>query len=279
MDNLEKIHAKEEIKKWKRSLSEKDWQEYKKKVRLRKETEHKIQRITKRIDKAIKDKNRISVEEEKEKLEQAFLRSYIPERIDVSHCLPSSLRDSYFLVYHQHIYVLYDTFQEKIEKFLNQPPSSPSSPTILHTMDAITRCENSLSPEEKALLDTKKLERRSIRGRITKAINKLKKDIDAGNKFSVSNSKSNLSETLKDLDKKDDEIWAIYDDEAMAADMSLGEQWNEKGSAAITEADEFLDSVTPAVTPLSPAAPTPSAVHHARIPKIDLPKFSGKTPA
>ena len=55
MDNLEKIHAKEEIKKWKRSLSEKDWQEYKKKVRLRKETEHRIQRITKRIDKAIKD--------------------------------------------------------------------------------------------------------------------------------------------------------------------------------------------------------------------------------
>ena len=72
MDDLEKVHAKEEIKKWKRSLSEKDWQEYKKKVRLRKETEHRIQRITKRIDKAINNKNRISVEEEKEKLEVIF---------------------------------------------------------------------------------------------------------------------------------------------------------------------------------------------------------------
>ena len=34
MDDLEKVHAKEEIKKWKRSLSEKDWQEYKKKAKL-----------------------------------------------------------------------------------------------------------------------------------------------------------------------------------------------------------------------------------------------------
>merc|ERR1711911_486601 len=115
------------------------------------------------------------------------------------------------------------------------------TPTNLHTMDAITNCESKLPQAQKDLLDAKKLERRSIRGGITKAINKLVKDVDSGKKHAITISKNNLSKTLEELDKKDDEIWAFYDDDAMAADMEQGEGWTEKGSAAITDADEILN--------------------------------------
>ena len=73
-------------------------------------------------------------------------------------------------------------------------------------MSAITRCENSLSSEMKTTLQTKKLERRSIRGQITKAINKLRKDIDAGNNFAVAIIKASLLKTLEDSERKDNEI-------------------------------------------------------------------------
>ena len=280
MDDWWRIHAKEEIKKWKRSLSNEDWQEYKRKHKISKEAGHRILRITKRIDKAIEDQDKISVEGEEKFLEQAYFSSYIKERNQVLCCLPSSLQESYRILYHYQIFNLYDTYKKKIRQFVNQPPSPPSSPTNLLTMDAINRCENSLSPEAKALLETKKAERRSIRIRVTKTINKLKKDVDAGNKFAVTNSRASLQKTLEELERKDDEIWQIYDDDAVAADLSQGEQWSEKGSAAITEADEFLDSLAPAISPLTPA-PTPAATtaHFARLPKIDLPKFSGKNPA
>ena len=168
-------------------------------------------------------------------------------------------------------------FKSEEEEINDKPHSTPES---LHTMDAITNCESKLPQAQKDLLDTKKLERRSIRIQVTKAVNKLKKDVDAGNKFTIMNSKVSLQKALEELDKKDNEVWQIYDDDAVAADMSQGEQWTENGSAAITKADEFLESVMPTVTPLSPSpAPTPSAAHHARLPKIDLPKFSGKSPS
>ena len=59
------------------------------------------------------------------------------------------------------------------------------------------------------------------------------KDINANGEFAVACSVESLSETLNDLERKDKGIWAIYDDDAMAADIELGEPW--------TETDEFLD--------------------------------------
>ena len=206
MDDLERIHAKEEIKKWARSLSNEDWQEYKKRHKLRKEAGYRIQKIAKRIDKAIEDQNKISVEGERKFLELAYYPPYIQKKEHVLNCLPSSLHYSYCLLYHYPIFDLYYAYKEKISQFLNQPPSSPSSPTNLLTMSAITKCENSLSPETKTMLQTKKLERRSIRGEITKAINKLRKDIDAGNNFAVAIIKASLLKTLEDSERKDNEI-------------------------------------------------------------------------
>ena len=138
-------------------------------------------------------------------------------------------------------------FKSEEEEVNDNPNSTPKN---LNTMDAITNCESSLSQAQKDLLETKKLERRSIRGRITKGINKLKKDLDSGEKFAVANSKANLSETMKELDKKDDEIWAFYDEDAMAADLELGETWTEKGSTAITNADKFLNPSALSLLPL-----------------------------
>ena len=91
MDDLRKIHAKEEIKKRKRSLSNEDWQEYKRKHKISKEAGYRLLRITKRIDKAIEDQDKISVEGEDKFLEQAYFSSYIKERNQVLCCLPSSL--------------------------------------------------------------------------------------------------------------------------------------------------------------------------------------------
>ena len=70
------------------------------------------------------------------------------------------------------------------------------------------------------MLQAKKLERRSIRGLITKAINKLKKEIDAGNNFAVAVTKASLQRTLEDSEKKDIEIWAVYDDDATLCRIS-----------------------------------------------------------
>ena len=281
MEDLERIHAKEEIKKWKRSLTTKQLEEYKKKHKLSKEVGHRIQRITKRIDKAIEDQNKVSVEGERKFLQQAYFVAYVQRGKEVEHWLPTlSLKRSYHLVYVIPIIDLYNTYIEKIENFQTKPPSPPSSPTILLTMDAITRCENSLSPEAKALLNTKKLERRSIRGRITKTVNKMTDDINNRDKFAIEDSKAILLDARKNLDKKDEEIWASYDDEAMAADVNQGEVWAKKISEAIANANRFLDSLAPAISPLTPApAPAAPTAHYARLPKIDLPKFSGKTPA
>ena len=96
------------------------------------------------------------------------------------------------------------------EEEINDNPFS--TPTNLHTMDAITNCESKLPQAQKDLLETKKLERRSIRGLITKAINKLMKDVDSGNKHAITISKNNLPKALEELDKKDAEVWAFYAD-------------------------------------------------------------------
>ena len=127
-------------------------------------------------------------------------------------------------------------FKSEEEEINNNPNPTPEN---LHTMDAITNCESKLSQDKKDLLDTKKSERRSIRIRVTKTTNKLLNDITTGNKFAVTRSVESLSEALKDLERKDEEIWTIYDDDAVDADMKHGEPWTEKGLAAITDADEF----------------------------------------
>ena len=221
MDDLERIHQKDELKKWIRSLSHEDWQEYKRKHRSRKEVQYRIEKIIKRVYKAIEDKNKVSVKGERKFLQRAYF-TYLEKAKAICDWLPSRQEYLYSVVYHLRVIDLFHDCDDKIEEFLNQPPSFPSSPTILHTMTAISRCENSLSPETKTMLQEKKLERRSIRGRITKAINKLKKDIDAKDSFAVAITKASLLKTLEESEKKDDEIWVVYDDDALAEDMSEG---------------------------------------------------------
>ena len=82
MDDLERIDAKEEIKKWKRNLTTEQLEEYKKKHRIFKKAGYRIEKITKRIDNAIEDKNKVSVEGERKFLYQAYFNSYIPKKKD-----------------------------------------------------------------------------------------------------------------------------------------------------------------------------------------------------
>ena len=155
MDDLERIHQKDELKKWIRSLSHEDLQEYKRKYKSRKEVQYRIEKTLKRIDKAIEDKNYVSVEEEKEFLEQIF-HTYDKKATAIFDWLPSSPKKFYRLVYDRHFRDFYYDSKAKIRKFLIQQPSSPSFPTILHTMTAILRYENSLSPETKTMLQSYK---------------------------------------------------------------------------------------------------------------------------
>ena len=87
MDDLERIHAKDKIRKWKRSLTTEQLEEYKKKHKLRKEAGYRIQKIAKRIEKGIEDKNKNSVKGEKNFLEQAYFNSYVPKSKKVTHTL------------------------------------------------------------------------------------------------------------------------------------------------------------------------------------------------
>ena len=54
------------------------------------------------------------------------------------------------------------------ERDIDIGEETPTQPRNLHTMDAITNCESKLPQAQKDLLETKKLERRSIRGQIKK---------------------------------------------------------------------------------------------------------------
>ena len=294
---------------WGKSISPTDVHRWNHLVNKRKEARKKVRGLVKRLEKLLKQKRLESVIQTKISLSNEFDAfkvcvekevEFLPESVKEAHCklvgdwstaAVRALAEAKEFVdwAEQKLTENQPEEEEEEEEFSDSDSESEeeetndnphSTPENLHTMDAITDCESKLPQAQKDLLETKKAERRSIRIRVTKTVNKLKKDIDSGNKFSVSNSKTNLSEVLKDLDKKDEEVWALYDDDAVAADMHQGEQWTDKGSAMISEADQFLDSLAPAVSPITPdPATSPSSAHFARLPKIDLPKFTGKSPA
>ena len=284
MDDLEIIQAKERIFEWRKTLSEEKLGEYKRKHKLRKEAGKAVEEVVEIVDAAINDQDKASVEENLCHLTEVYYL-YCQRKNEVEECMPPWVVNAYHSLCDK-FRSLYTDCYKRVGIFLSQPPissspsPSPTPPDIVLAMDAITTCESKLSAETKALLDKAKSERRSIRIQVTKAANKLTKDLDASNKNAVTISKASLSKALEDLNKKNGEVWEFYDDDAVALDVSKGEEWDNKGATALADAEGYLNSLTPTVSPLSPSpAPVAAANHHAKLPKVDLPKFSGKTQA
>ena len=277
MDDWKRTKAKERIRAWKKTLSKEDLQEYKRRNRLRKEAVKALKEAVEIVNDALTSQDKDSIEKKSNHLTDVYFFNYEKRGNEVKECMPPLIARADDILYENFRSLYLDCWQ-RAKNFLTQPPSSPTTPEVVLTMDAITTCESKLSPERKALLDKAKSERRSIRILVTKTVNKLTKDLDASNKNAVTISRAILSKALEDLNKKNGEIWEFYDDEAVALDVSKGEEWDDNGTTALADAEGYLNSLTPTISPLSPApAPDASASHHAKLPKIDLPKFSGRS--
>ena len=117
-----------------------------------------------------------------------------------------------------------------------------------------------------------------MRTQITKVANKLQTAITNANQFLVKNLREDLSNTHKRLEEKDEAVWALLSDDTVAADQAIGEEWSDTAMNAISQADQFLAGTNPSTTPSSPSSSSSQNTStKARLPKTDLPKFSGKS--
>ena len=144
--------------------------------------------------------------------------------------------------------------------------------------------ENSLSTDEKADLRIERDKRKAIRTRVTKGINKLYDAIKDGNKYLIIKSAENVKKANDDLEQIDQRIWGFMGvDDIIEADVTLGESWSDSAMKALAKADETLDkmlSPTSGPIPTGGTFPTAPAIStQAKLPKVELPKFSGKSPA
>ena len=138
--------------------------------------------------------------------------------------------------------------------------------------------ESGLSTDKKAALVAWRSKRRQARTKITKGATKLLSEVADSRKAKVVQSREDLKILKSDLQKIDDEIWSLMEDESvMEADMLIGDEWYEKASEAFADADDFLDQLaSPAAAVVSSTDPVASTL--ARLPKVDLQKFTGKSP-
>ena len=151
MDDWKRTKAKGRIRAWKKTLSKENLEEYKRRHRLRKEAGIAVEAAVEIVDTAINDQDKALVVEKRNHLLKVY-RDYYKDKDDqVKELLPSPL-----LTYAD--IILYDKFRvynncyKRVENFLTQPPSSPTTPEVVLTMDAITTCELKPSPRGKGLV-------------------------------------------------------------------------------------------------------------------------------
>ena len=138
--------------------------------------------------------------------------------------------------------------------------------------------EGGLSTDEKADIKGERDKRKAIRSRVTKGINKLNDAITNGNKYLIIKSAENLKKAHDDLEQTDQRIWAFMgNDDIIEADVVLGEKWSDSAIDALAKSDEALDQMIAHTSGPSPSAPATST--QAKLPKVELPKFTGKSPA
>ena len=165
------------------------------------------------------------------------------------------------------------------------PTHTPTPiPTLQGTMDAhkrtIAEFEKTLSPEEAAGLKQIRTERRSVRAQITKTVNKLDAANASEDKFAVKRLVMELTEFQKKLSIKDEDVWALLSDDCVEADQAIGAEWSDSAFNALLNADKFLDGTDPSQAPTPSSSPSSqNNSMKARLPKMDLPKFTGKSPS
>ena len=151
---------------------------------------------------------------------------------------------------------------------------------------AIAAWDSTASGDVKKEVDAERKQRRAIRSKLTKSVNRLKDALADSvlDKAMVKNCKIKVQEAIQELEAKDAKIQTKMDDEkdsmvvdlALEADDFFGEPFMKSGIKAISQADTVLDSMAPASTTAATTAPSAPKV---KLPKVDLPKFAGKSPA
>ena len=145
--------------------------------------------------------------------------------------------------------------------------------------------ESGLSGDVQAAYKKVKGERKNVRIRITRGVNKLKEFISEGLPSKINAQAGVLKKASEDLEVADSAVWScMEDDEVIQADVFMGETWSDAAVSALAEADDALNPRTPESRAVSPspsvASLTPaSAPMQAKLPKVVLPKFTGKSPA
>ena len=163
------------------------------------------------------------------------------------------------------------------ESFMNSFPSRGAY--WLHcTMEehkrTIAEFERTLSPEDTAELNRARNERRTVRAHIKKTVNKLRAACASEDKFTVKRLVTEMSKIQDKLTEKDEAVWALLPDDTVVADQAIGEEWPDLAIDALSQADQFLDGTDPSTAP-SPFSSSSDTSTRARLPKTDLPKFSG----
>ena len=129
--------------------------------------------------------------------------------------------------------------------------------------------------------------RKQVRIRVTKGVNKLKEFISDGFTSRIEEQVGVVKKAYDDLDKADSAVWSFMEDndDVIDADVFIGESWSDAAICALAEANDVLNPRvrdSRASSPSQPAA-TPSSASapgvQAKLPKVELPKFTGKSPA
>ena len=118
--------------------------------------------------------------------------------------------------------------------------------------------------------------RKGKRGTATKTVNYVHANLSSLNASECENSLLKLKQLLADLDKVDNEVIAlaitreIYSDEVLAHQLEINEMYSDKITSAIISIEHVIKSRGD-----SPPASGDSTVTKAKLPKVELPTFSG----
>ena len=158
-----------------------------------------------------------------------------------------------------------------------------TTPTLQGIMDAhkrtIAEFERTLSPEDAEGLKKVRNDRRTVRALITKTVNKLNAALASEDKIAIKRFMAELTDVQKKLTAKDQDVWALMSDDCVMADQAIGAEWSDSTDNALLSADSFLDGTDPSTAPTPSSSPSSqNNSTKARLPKMDLPKFTGKSP-
>ena len=146
----------------------------------------------------------------------------------------------------------------------------------------------SLSKESKTHFEALCTDRRPKRSAVTKAINSANPILaDPSNpKEALQYHYDRISEANRALDKEDEKVWRfLHSDRFIQADTVLGMSYTNQVSQILIKLQSKINRLTAtlstSVSPTSPAAfpAAPAAAPAVKLPKVELPVFTGESPA